>query len=43
VIKTEAGWKIGQYVLTIPIPNDIARDIVADIKGYEAAHPKPAS
>ena len=40
VVKGEGGWKIGQYVLTIPIPNDIARDVVAEIKAYEAAHPK---
>ena len=41
VIKGEGGWKIGQYVLTIPLPNDISKDIVAQIKAYEAAHPRP--
>ena len=35
-IKTDAGWKIGQYVLTIPIPNAIAKDVVADIRAEEA-------
>jgi len=41
VVKGPDGWKIGQYVLTIPIPNDIAKAVVADIKAYEA-RPKPA-
>jgi hypothetical protein len=40
VVKGPDGWKIGQYVLTIPIPNDIAKDVVADIKAYEANHPR---
>jgi hypothetical protein len=41
VIKDGSGWKVAQYVLTIPLPNDISKDIVAQIKAYEAAHPKP--
>lgn len=36
VVKGPDGWKIAQYVLTIPIPNDIAKDVVADIKAHEA-------
>lgn len=40
VVKGPDGWKVGQYVLTIPIPNDIAKDVVADIKAFEAK-PKP--
>jgi len=36
-IKGPDGWKIGQYVLTIPIPNDIAKDVVADIKAFNEA------
>lgn len=36
VVKGPEGWKIAQYVLTIPIPNDIAKDVVADIKAHEA-------
>lgn len=40
VVKGEGGWKIGQYVLTIPLPNAIAKDIVATIKAYETAHPR---
>lgn len=36
LIKTESGWKITQYHLTIPIPNDLAKDVVKQIKTYEA-------
>jgi len=42
VVKGADGWRIAQYVLTIPIPNDIAKDVVADIKAWEAEHPRPA-
>ncbi len=30
--KTPEGWKIEQYNLTIPIPNELAKDVVAKIK-----------
>ena len=43
VIKGPDGWKIGQYVLTIPIPNDIAKDVVADIKAFHAKRTRRAS
>ena len=33
---TSTGWKIEQYALTFPIPNDLAADITAKIKTYEA-------
>ena len=36
VVKGEGGWKIAQYVLTIPIPNAIAKDVVAQIRAEEA-------
>jgi hypothetical protein len=29
---TNSGWKISQYHLTIPVPNDLAKDIVKQIK-----------
>ena len=32
--KTEQGWKIIQYNLSIPIPNGIAKDIVKQIKDF---------
>lgn len=31
---TDAGWKISQYHLTIPIPNDLAGGIVKQIKKF---------
>lgn len=39
LIKGAHGWKIAQYALTFPIPNDLAKDMTARIKAYEA---KPA-
>ena len=35
LIRTEAGWKISQYHLTFPVPNDLAGDITNQIKAYE--------
>ncbi len=32
---TPTGWKIAQYALTFPIPNDIADDMTAKIKQFE--------
>ncbi|NVK56946.1 MAG: nuclear transport factor 2 family protein [Alteromonadaceae bacterium] len=36
LIKTEQGWKVSQYHLTIPIPNDLARDVAKQIKSHQA-------
>ncbi|MDC8829188.1 nuclear transport factor 2 family protein [Alteromonas gilva] len=36
LVKTEQGWKVSQYHLTIPIPNDIARDVAKQIKSHQA-------
>jgi hypothetical protein len=36
LIKTEHGWKIAQYALTFPVPNDLAADITGRIKAFEA-------
>lgn len=36
LIRTDRGWKISQYHLTLPIPNALARDITDSIKAYEA-------
>ena len=30
---TDDGWKIEQYVLSFAVPNDVARDVVAVIRG----------
>jgi len=35
--KTEGGWKITQYNLTIPMPNDLAKDLVARIREAKQA------
>ncbi len=37
VFEKETGWRISQYHLTFPIPNDIADEITDRIKAYEAA------
>lgn len=37
LVKTPAGWKVSQYVLSFPIPNDVADEVTAKIKAYEAA------
>ncbi len=37
--KIDGGWKITQYHLTIPMPNDLAKEFVARIRA--AAKPKP--
>lgn len=37
--KVDGGWKIVQYHLTIPMPNDLAKELVARIR--EAAKPAP--
>jgi ketosteroid isomerase-like protein len=39
--KTDGGWKITQYNLSIPMPNDLAKDLVARIREAKAAPPKP--
>ena len=36
LIKTREGWKISQYHLTFPIPNELAREITDAIKEFEA-------
>lgn len=30
------SWKISQYALTFPIPNDLAKEMTAEIRAYEA-------
>lgn len=36
LIRTQGGWKISQYHLTLPIPNALARGITDIIKAWEA-------
>lgn len=35
LIKTDLGWKISQYNLSIPMPNGIAKALVKQIKSFE--------
>lgn len=37
LVLTDDGWKIGQYSLTFPIPNDLAREFTGRIREFEAA------
>jgi ketosteroid isomerase-like protein len=40
--KVDGGWKIVQYHLTIPMPNDLAKEFVARIReAARQAAPKP--
>lgn len=34
--KTDAGWKVVQYHLTLPIPNSLADEVADKIKQYES-------
>jgi ketosteroid isomerase-like protein len=35
LIKTQQGWKISQYNLSIPMPNGLAKSLVGQIKSFE--------
>ena len=39
LVKLDAGWKIAQYNLMFPIPNDIAKDVIKMIKEHEEPIP----
>lgn len=38
LVKTEQGWKIAQYNLSISIPNAITVDVVKQIEKYNRSH-----
>jgi len=40
LVKVGDGWKVAQYALSFPIPNDLADGFTKEIKAYEA-RPKP--
>ena len=40
LVRGERGWRIAQYVLSLPVPNELALDLVQRIR---ALHPEPAS
>lgn len=42
--RTASGaWKIAQYNLTVPVPNDLLPDVAEQIRAYEAARSMPAA
>ncbi len=36
LLLTPQGWRVSQYALTFPIPNDVADEVIARIKEFEA-------
>ena len=36
LVRRPEGWRIAQYALSFPIPNDIARELTARIREHEA-------
>ena len=39
--RTDDGWRIAQYVLTFPIPNDLAPEFIERIKANDAVNAQP--
>lgn len=40
LVKQHGSWKIAQYALTFPIPNDLAKGMTAEIRSFEAKQKK---
>jgi len=40
LVLTEEGWRIAQYHLTFPIPNELSREITGRIKEYTVHAPE---
>lgn len=36
LVKVDGEWKVSQYNLTVPIPNELLRDVVAQIREFES-------
>jgi hypothetical protein len=36
LIRSDDGWKISQYHLTFPIPNELAGKVTDEIKAFES-------
>jgi hypothetical protein len=36
LVRRPEGWRVAQYALTFPIPNDIAKELTARIRAHEA-------
>ncbi len=41
LVRHGSAWKIAQYALTFPIPNDLAKELTARIAAFERAAGKP--
>lgn len=37
LVATPAGWRIAQYVLSFPVPNAVAADVVGIVQAHEAS------
>jgi len=42
LVKGPGGWKVAQYALSFPIPNDLAKEFTGRIKAHEAQAPAKA-
>ena len=40
LVKKNSAWKIAQYALTFPIPNDLAKGMTEEIRSFEAKQKK---
>jgi hypothetical protein len=38
LVRKGGSWRIAQYALTFPIPNDLSKGMTAEIKAFEAKH-----
>jgi hypothetical protein len=36
LLRTDQGWKVAQYALAHPIPNDVGDEVLSRIKAFEA-------
>ena len=42
LVRERGAWKIAQYNLSVPIPNDLMKEVKDRIEKYETSRPKPA-
>ena len=40
LVRKNGSWKIAHYALTFPIPNDLAKEMTAEIRAFEAKQKK---
>jgi len=43
LFEADGAWRIAQYALTFPVPNEIARDVIGLIRTHEGAHEESGS